>query len=478
MLNKTKAAIYTRVSTERQAEEGYSLEAQHDILMDVLERKGLDLYRVYSDPGVSGGSFKRPGVQQMITDLKAGRFEAVLIHKLDRLSRNLGDLYTFIDLINKLNVRLIIAAQGSEEIDTRSPMGKAFLFFSGIWAQIYLENLREETLKGLTKRAQSGERHMSRPALGYSFDNDEKKNLILNEDEAKLIREVYKQYIDGKGLNSIAQYMNSFSRGKEGGIWDSKYIRIILTNYTYLGKNHFKPKHWGEEKRIITEGDHPPIITEKEFNTVQEIMKRRRDGYMSTHSYEYAYSGIIRCGKCGTTYVGYGSVHRGKMYRSYRCRNNYTHKICDATSISENKLTALIFEKLQLQSDGIQEKKSQKLVSKKSLQKEIDISNRRKKNWMMALGDGKLSANDYSMLVEEEEERINRLFLEYQEESFDGQLSSEELLQMMLNLKQNWEYLEPETQKSIVQSMFKEITIEKIPTDHKDKWVIKKCKTV
>ncbi|MFP3534086.1 recombinase family protein, partial [Burkholderia sp. SIMBA_042] len=91
--------------------------------------------------------FKRPGVQQMITDMRAGKFEAILIHKLDRLSRNLGDLYTFIDLINKLNVRLIIAAQGSEEIDTRSPMGKAFLFFSGIWAQIYLENLREETLK-------------------------------------------------------------------------------------------------------------------------------------------------------------------------------------------------------------------------------------------------------------------------------------------------------------------------------------------
>jgi site-specific DNA recombinase len=88
-----KAAIYTRVSTERQAEEGFSLEAQHDILMNVLERKELILYRVYSDPGVSGGSFKRPGVQQMLTDMKAGKFQAILIHKLDRLSRNLGDLY-------------------------------------------------------------------------------------------------------------------------------------------------------------------------------------------------------------------------------------------------------------------------------------------------------------------------------------------------------------------------------------------------
>lgn len=77
-----KAAIYIRVSTERQ-EEGFSLEAQHDILMELLEKKGMELYRVYSDPGISGKTMKmRPGIQQMLTDMKAGRFEAILVHKL------------------------------------------------------------------------------------------------------------------------------------------------------------------------------------------------------------------------------------------------------------------------------------------------------------------------------------------------------------------------------------------------------------
>ncbi|KMZ44113.1 hypothetical protein AC624_25180 [Bacillus sp. FJAT-27238] len=108
----------------------------------------------------------------MLTDMKGRKFEVILFHKLDRLSRNPGDLYTFINLINKLNVRLIIAAQGSEELDTRPPMGKAFLFFSGIRAQIYLENSREETLKGLTKKVQSGGCHISRPPLGYTFDDE------------------------------------------------------------------------------------------------------------------------------------------------------------------------------------------------------------------------------------------------------------------------------------------------------------------
>ncbi|MNE64834.1 hypothetical protein D3C80_1602690 [compost metagenome] len=101
--------------------------------------------------------------------MKARRFEALLIHKLDRLSRNMGDIIAFIDMVNKLDIRLIIAAQGQEEIDTRSPMGKAFLQLNGIWAELYINNLSEETRKGLEKKAQKGGRHMSRPPLGYEF---------------------------------------------------------------------------------------------------------------------------------------------------------------------------------------------------------------------------------------------------------------------------------------------------------------------
>jgi len=152
-----------------QAEEGFSLEAQEELLMQTIERKGLQLYRIYSDPGISGKTFKRPGVQAMIADMKARRFDALLIHKLDRLSRNMGDIIAFIEMVNKLDIRFIIAAQGQDEIDTRSPMGKAFLQLNGIWAELYINNLSEETRKGLEKKAKKGGRHMSRPPLGYKF---------------------------------------------------------------------------------------------------------------------------------------------------------------------------------------------------------------------------------------------------------------------------------------------------------------------
>ncbi|WP_018132110.1 recombinase family protein [Effusibacillus pohliae] len=467
-----RAAIYTRVSSNMQAEDGFSLEAQHDILMELLERKGLELYRVYSDPGVSGKTFKRPGVQAMIADMKAGRFEALLIHKLDRLSRNLGDLYAFVELINKLDVRLIIAAQGTEEIDTRSPMGKAFLFFSGIWAQIYLENLREETLKGLTKKAQKGGKHMSRPPLGYTFDD--RYNLVVVEEEAKLVREVFDLYLNrGWGVTKIAKYMNEFSTTKEGGKWDNKSVRNVLTNPTYAGYNHFKPAHWPEESRILTEGQHVPLVSKEDFERVKQFRSRRAAGYMSRRSFIYAYSGIVKCGQCGATYAGNTSVHNGREYRSYRCLNQYAKKTCDAPSISERMLNQLVFDHLQLIDDGFQSKKSKKRNTQTDIQKEVEKSNRRRKNWMLALGDGKLSAEDYAMLIEEEDARMRALYEQIQDRP-EPSIPVEELRKMMKSLKEDWDLIEPETQKQLIQSMFQKIVILK----GKDGWEITDLLTV
>lgn len=459
-----KAAIYTRVSSNMQADDGFSLEAQHDLLMETLQRKGLQLYRVYSDPGVSGKTFRRPGVQDMIKDMKAGRFDTLLIHKLDRLSRNLGDLYSFVELINKLDVRLIIAAQGSEEIDTRSPMGKAFLFFSGIWAQIYLENLREETLKRLTTKARRGGRHMSRPPLGYIFDDNHTP--IIFEPEAKLVRKVYSLYLDrGWGVTRIAKHMNDFSTTKEGGKWDSKTVRNIIQNPTYAGFNHFKPSHLPEESRIITQGDHEPIVSVEDFERAKVIRERRAAGFASRRSFDYPYSGIVKCSRCGATYTGNSSVHKDRVYRSYRCLNQYAKNTCDAPSISERILNELVFGYLQIVDDGIQNKVDEK--KKIDLTKEIEISNRRKRNWMMALGDGNLTSEDYSNLIDEEEKRMKELYKETKDDP-EETIPAEELRQMMKELTDQWDYLEVVTQKQLIQSMFQRIVIE----NKKDEWKI------
>ncbi|MGG4145654.1 recombinase family protein [Paenibacillus algorifonticola] len=477
-----RAAIYTRVSTQMQAEEGFSLEAQETILTDVMERKELQLYRVYSDPGISGGSLKRPGVQALITDMKAGRFDTILIHKLDRLSRNLGDLYSFIDMINKYNVRLIIAAQGSEEIDTRSPMGKAFLFFSGIWAQIYLENLREETLKGLTTKAKNGGRHMSKPPLGYTFhdrDEDGYLKLIIVEEEALLVREVFNLYIKGQGRTKIAHHMNTISRLKEGAKWDAKAVKTIITNWTYAGYNHFKPEDWPEEKRIISKGNHEAIVSQKDFEEVNKLLHRKKKSEASRSSHMYAFSGILKCGKCGSNYAGTRTSLRsnGVRYKGYRCIHNYLHKTCDASSIQENIITELLFQKLNFINDNVQEKPKPLKKEIVDLKKEVEKSNLRRKNWMLALGDGNLLSVDYAMLIDEEDARMKKVYAKLKEETeiIEPEIPIDELINVMIGIRENWNLLEEETQKELIQSLFKKIEINK---NQDDKWEITELLTV
>lgn len=459
-----RAALYIRVSTDRQAEEGFSMEAQHDILMQLIDRKGLQLYKVYSDPGVSGGSFKRPGIQMMLKDMKDGKFDTVIVHKLDRLSRNQGDLYGFISLINKIDVRLIIAAQGDQEIDTKGPMGKAFLLFSGIWAEVYLDNLREETLKGLTKKMEKGGRHMSRPPLGYTYDSDH--NLVIVESEAKLVREVFTMYLAGTGVVKIAYHMNSHSRLKEGGKWDAKSVKTIIKNPTYAGYNHFKPSHWKDEQRIIKDGDHEPIIPREEFERAQKMNARRSRGEISNNSYEYAYSGILKCGKCGDNFNGNSVKNKlangeYKVYKNYRCHNQYIFKTCDQPSIAERNVNQLVFDHVIITGTAVAEKK-QKKKEVIDAQKEIEVSNRRKRNWMIALGDGNLSSSDYADLIEEEEMRINDILAKVRhEETYEPEIPPEELIHMIINLKEHWGLLEEDTQKQLIQSMFRKVVIDK-----------------
>ncbi|CAI6072558.1 recombinase family protein [Cohnella sp. JJ-181] len=462
-----RAAIYTRVSTTMQADEGFSLEAQQDTLMQTIERKGLQLYRVYSDPGISGKTFKRPGVQAMIADMKAKRFDTLLIHKLDRLSRSMGDIIAFIELVNKLDVRLIISAQGQDEIDTRSPLGKAFLQFNGIWAELYLNNLREETLKGLVKKAQKGGRHISRAPLGYELDETYQMHIV--ESEAMLVREVFNLFVDkGWGVNKIAKHMNAFSTTKEGGKWDNKNVRNVLTNPTYAGYNHFKPEHWPEENRILTEGTHEAIIPREQFETVRNYRERRSNGHMSKRSFDYPYGGIVKCGRCGATYAGNGSVVAGKQYRGYRCLNQYAKATCDAPSISERQLNALVWGRIEIMGDDLPDPVKKPKKQTVNIQKEIETSNKRRKNWMMALGDGKLSGEDYAQLVEEEDARVKALQVQVHEDT-PATIPVAELKAAMLHIRENWDLIEVETQKKLAQSMLRKVVIDK----NEDGWQIK-----
>ena len=143
-------AIYIRVSTEAQREEGYSIEAQTEALTAYCTAKGWKTYELYIDGGYSGSSLERPAIQRLIHHVKNSRIERVLVYKLDRLSRSQKDtLYLIEDILNPHEVLCISL---NESMDTGSPMGRLMLGILSAFAQLERENIRERTRMGLAER--------------------------------------------------------------------------------------------------------------------------------------------------------------------------------------------------------------------------------------------------------------------------------------------------------------------------------------
>ncbi|MGG1673286.1 recombinase family protein [Paenibacillus sp. NRS-1783] len=285
--------------------------------------------------------------------------------------------------------------------------------------------------------------------------------LVIVEEEALLVKEVFDLFTEeGWGVTKIAKHMNEKSTTKEGGKWDNKTVRNVLTNPTYAGFNHFKADDWTDDQRIITPGTHPAIISKEQFDKAQNFRQRRKDGHMSRRSFDYPYSGIIKCGLCGATYAGNATVHGNKKYLSYRCLNQYSKGTCDAPSISENQLNKLIWNHIEVLEDGFQKPKAQVSRSKVNMKKELEISQKRRRNWMMALGDGNLSGEDYAALIDEEDARIKKLQMESPPEP-EQTIQLSEVREAFRNLKNNWDLVDSATQKQVIQSLFRKITIKK-----------------
>lgn len=458
-----KVAIYTRVSTTMQSEEGFSLEEQHDKLIEYIERNKLELFKFYTDPGVSAKDLNRPGIQELLRDFESGLFDVILVHKLDRLTRNVGDLHKLVELVNKRNKKLI---SYSEDIDTSTPSGRMFVYFLGIIAQLFRENLAEEVRKGMTGRAKKGLHNVTVPMYGY--ERGENGELIVIPEQAEVVRWIFDQYIRGTGSSSIAKKLNERGiRRNKGANWDQRKVMLTLTNLHYIGKIHWKAANLPESERIIREGTHDAIVSVETYDDAQRILQRRREGMISQNSYDYIFGGIVRCGACGGSYKGKYNIRPAGMYRGYVCSNNEKYGTCKQSGISEIRLSALLFSAVLLNVDGIDLLRGDTAPKmndeRESIRQALDASEARRSRWQMAYGDGMMPYIDFAKRMKEEMQRVSEL---------ENQLSSitepeqtkttpEEVMEVMRELKENWEFIDASLRKEIVQRLFRRIVIRK-----------------
>ena len=193
-----KVNIYIRVSTARQAKEGDSLDEQETELKKFCEYRGFQIRNIYIEPGRSGGTANRPKYQKLLKDIKANRVNAVVVKKIDRLSRSLLDFESFMRLAQEHNVEFISI---KESFDTTSAMGKAMLRIAMIFAQLEREQTSERVTDTMTYRASQGLFNGGIPSYGYTNAN---KELIPYPKERQIVELIFEQFLNNKSTTQTA----------------------------------------------------------------------------------------------------------------------------------------------------------------------------------------------------------------------------------------------------------------------------------
>jgi len=287
----TPVVIYTRVSTDEQAEKGLSLSAQQNACRKFADHREWTVIEVYEDPGYSGKNDKRPGFQNMLEDACQGKFKVVLIHKLDRFSRSIDSTLKNFRFLNDHDVTL---ASVTEEFDYSTPMGRMFFHMMAVFAQWYLENLSAETAKGKKERVRKG-LHNGSLSFGYKSAGSREPAEIV-PDEAEAVHGAFELYSTGEYSNrQIADYLNQKGfNTRRGRRWSKDAVREFLQNDFYCGVVSYKDEKWP--------GKHEPIIDKELFNkclSVRNKRSRRRKSYSSKPKQHYLLQRIIRCDRCG-----------------------------------------------------------------------------------------------------------------------------------------------------------------------------------
>ena len=250
-----RAAVYTRVSTAEQANEGYSIEEQERRCKAQIESKGWRYIGTYSDPGVSGRTMERDGLKALIADIESGKVEAVVVYKLDRLSRKQKDTMTIIeDVLLKKNIALISL---NETLDTTTPWGRAMIGILSSFNQMESENIQMRTSMGREAKAKEGGYAGGKPPIGYKAVDGK---LVVVPEEAEIVRLVFKlRFEDNMPLMAIAEELNNRGyRTKKGNKFLHSAVQTILGNEdTYRGVYRYG-------KSESPEAQHEPILKDGE----------------------------------------------------------------------------------------------------------------------------------------------------------------------------------------------------------------------
>lgn len=352
-----KAALYIRVSTEKQVQEGYSVSAQKENLIKFAKNQGWNIFDIYSDEGVSGKNIKdRPEIKRLINDIKSKNIDVVVLYKFDRLTRDISDTEQIIKLIQEFGIEVYTISGGTVDVSTAT--GRFYIRMSGVVAQLEREQTIERVKFALIQKVKEG-KSLCSSTPSYGYDRIKHQEIqTINEEEAKVVKRIFKMYIDGKTFTEIANILNAegIPTKKKGkiqkrrnsnetciinSVWQAKTIKLILSNINYIGGVRYGINTANGFE--VFNGLHEPIISKELWNKAQERLRKVKKIFRTNHPKDDVYyCGTLICGICHHKLTTQRTIKRKKdgtkrIYCGYRCVNREKGK-CNALAISHQRV--------------------------------------------------------------------------------------------------------------------------------------------
>lgn len=370
LAKRLRVAAYCRVSTDSEDQlNSYKSQVQH--YTDLIKSKSeWDLAGIYADEAITGTQVtKREDFQRLINDCMNGDVDMIITKSISRFARNTLDTLKYVRMLKEKGIAVFFE---EENINTLTMDGELLLVILSSVAQQEVENISANVKKGLKMKMQRGELVGFQGCLGYDY-HPEDKSISVNEEEAEIVRYIFRRYIEGAGGSVIAQELENLGyKTKRGSTrWAETTVIGIIKNEKYKGDilmgktftldpiSKRRLDNFGEEDQFYIRDHHEAIISDEMFEKAQEILKRRAkprrlgtDGKREKFSRKYAFSCMLECGFCGGTLTR-RSWHSGSQYNKviWQCvtATKKGKKFCpDSKGIAEETIEQAFIESYRL----------------------------------------------------------------------------------------------------------------------------------
>ncbi|MGI5986251.1 MAG: recombinase family protein [Oscillospiraceae bacterium] len=441
-----KIALYIRVSTDRQAEEGYSIDVQKERL--IAFTKTLDgnvSYELYIDDGFSGATLDRPAIQRLILDARSKAITHVCVYKLDRLSRSQKDTLHLIEDIFLPNNIAFISIQ--ESFNTATAFGRAVVGILSVFAQLERENIYERTRSGMQKRVEAGY-WPGGGGVPFGYDYDLEKGILVPNSDADTVRQLYDLYIKGHSLQSIANML---------GLKYEKLAAQILLRKTNIGIIEYNGVEY--------QGQHEPIVPREVFEKAVALHAQRSEKRLVSKT-KHLLTGLVYCGVCGAKmrYQKWGNAGYKLVCYSQQISKPYLIKDPDCNNETvwaeaiENAVISDLMDMTaeEINSDGTE---GAPISLEETLQKKKSSLEAKLKR----LYDLYAEAGNRILLesINELTDEIKKLSKKIEEEADKGiwSESAKAAKERLKNIRETWNYMDVREKRNLICSVIEKITV-------------------